>query len=82
MCLSAIYWARIDTVYFGATCDDAASIGFDDAFIYHELQQPKASRSLQLKALGRDEALAAFRLGNKKAIRRPINLPGPGAAVL
>ena len=37
MCLSAIYWARIDRIYFAATREDAARIGFDDAAIYREV---------------------------------------------
>lgn len=37
MCLGAIYWARPDRVYFAATASDAADAGFDDSFIYEEL---------------------------------------------
>jgi guanine deaminase len=37
MCLGAIYWARIDAVYFAATRHHAALAGFDDGFIYQEL---------------------------------------------
>jgi guanine deaminase len=40
MCLGAIYWARPDKVYYGNTKADAAAIGFDDAFIYEELELP------------------------------------------
>ncbi|MCF7917992.1 nucleoside deaminase [Candidatus Gracilibacteria bacterium] len=40
MCLGAIYWARPESVYFANTAQDAAKIGFDDAFIYEELQKP------------------------------------------
>src|ERR1700739_1757870 len=36
MCLAAIYWARIDAIYFGSDCDDAARAGFDDWFFYRE----------------------------------------------
>lgn len=38
MCMSAIYWARIDRVYFGASLEDTRKLGFDDAFQYEELQ--------------------------------------------
>jgi len=38
MCLGAIYWARPARVFFAATATDAASAGFDDAFIYEELK--------------------------------------------
>lgn len=46
MCLSAIYWAHIDHLYYGATKDDAADAGFDDSFIYRELELPKPARRL------------------------------------
>ena len=62
MCLGAIYWAHIDKIYFGNTKADAASIGFDDHFIYLELERPMNERKLQIIPLLRDEALSAFRL--------------------
>lgn len=40
MCLGAIYWARLDRVYYANTQEDAAQIGFDDRFIYEELKLP------------------------------------------
>lgn len=46
MCLSAIYWAHIDHLYYGATQADAAQAGFDDSFIYHELSLPPSARHL------------------------------------
>lgn len=46
MCLSAIYWARLDRLYYAATRTDAAEIGFDDAFLYTELALDPAERSL------------------------------------
>lgn len=46
MCLSAIYWARLDRLYFAATRGDAAEIGFDDAFLYTELTLDPAQRQL------------------------------------
>jgi guanine deaminase len=62
MCLGAIYWARIDTIYYGNTKADAASIGFDDDFIYLELGLPIHERKLQIVQLLRDEAQSAFKL--------------------
>lgn len=62
MCLGAIYWARIDTIYYANTKADAAAIGFDDHFIYDELGLPLHQRKLQIVQLLRDEALAAFHL--------------------
>jgi guanine deaminase len=62
MCLGAIYWARIDKIYYANTKADAASIGFDDHFIYQELEQPMEKRRLPVVQLMRDEAMSAFKL--------------------
>ena len=62
MCLGAIYWARIDMIYFANTKADAADIGFDDHFIYLELEAPTHQRKVQLVQLLRDEALPVFKL--------------------
>ncbi len=61
MCLGAIYWARPDKVYYGNTKADAAAIGFDDAFIYEELEKPLDQRTLPLQQMLREEALEGFR---------------------
>jgi tRNA(Arg) A34 adenosine deaminase TadA len=58
MCLAAIYWARIDRVYFAATRADAAAAGFDDADIYQELALPVAERHVPMTQLALAEALA------------------------
>lgn len=62
MCLGAIYWARIDKIYYANTKADAAEIGFDDHFIYQELDLPMEKRKLPVVQLLRDEALNAFKL--------------------
>ena len=62
MCLGAIYWARIDKIYYANTKADAASIGFDDHFIYLELELSMDKRKLPIVQLMRDEALNAFKL--------------------
>lgn len=62
MCLGAIYWAKIKEVYFANTKKDAANIGFDDHFIYDELEKPMAYRRMNFTHLLRDEALQAFKL--------------------
>jgi tRNA(Arg) A34 adenosine deaminase TadA len=61
MCLAAIYWARPDRVYFANTKKDAAKIGFDDGFIYREIEKPLARRKLKMRQVLRDEALGAFK---------------------
>jgi guanine deaminase len=56
MCLSAIYWARLDRVYFAAARTDAAEIGFDDAFLYTEIALDPAARRLPSIQAMREEA--------------------------
>lgn len=60
MCFGAIYWARLDRVFYASTQDDAAAAGFDDAHIYEELSHPPASRSIPMRQHLRDEAGRAF----------------------
>jgi len=69
MCLSAIYWARIDKIYYANTKADAAAIGFDDAFIYKELECVMEKRKLPVVQLLRDEALGAFKLWRESETR-------------
>jgi tRNA(Arg) A34 adenosine deaminase TadA len=61
MCLGAIYWARLDRIYFANTAEDAAQIGFDDAFIYEELKRIHSQRRVPSVQMMRDEGLAGFR---------------------
>jgi guanine deaminase len=58
MCLSAIYWARLDRLYFAASREDAAEIGFDDAFLYEEIPLAAAERRLPSVQALRSEARA------------------------
>lgn len=60
MCLGAIYWAHLDRMYYGNTKTDAAKAGFDDAFIYKELDLDPQKRSLRSEMMMHDEALEAF----------------------
>lgn len=66
MCLSAIYWARPDKVYFGNTKEDAAKINFDDAFIYTEMQCHISDRKIPVEQLLHEEAIEAFNEWEKK----------------
>jgi len=61
MCLGAIYWARFRKVYYGNTKQDAAAVGFDDQFIYEELEKPLPGRSIVMEQLLPEEAIVAFR---------------------
>lgn len=67
MCLSAIYWARLPTVYYGNTRGQAAEIGFDDEFIYGQIPLPLEERRVAMKPLLSDEAREAFTEWTKKA---------------
>ena len=60
MCLAAVYWARIDAIYYGASAADAARAGFDDAFLYGELRKDQPARKLPATQLLSDEAWASF----------------------
>ena len=71
MCLGAIYWARPARVFYGGAAADAAAAGFDDAFIYQELQQPPGSRSIPMIQLMREEALAIFAAWKRQPNKAP-----------
>ena len=66
MCLGAIYWARPDKVFYGNKQIDAANIGFDDAFIYKEIQLPYAKRSIPFVQFGRGITQALFQKWTEK----------------
>ena len=69
LCLAAIYWSRIDRIYYAATCDDAAAAGFDDRNFYRELGLPVGERSVPVEQALRDEALVALRAWTNKQDR-------------
>lgn len=60
MCLGAVYWAHLDKMYYGNTKTDAKNIGFDDSFIYDEIELKPENRRLQSAQLLPDEAIKAF----------------------
>lgn len=60
MCLAAIYWARLDALYFAATRDDAAEAGFDDALLYDALAKPIMAQKLRAEEHLRNEAQAVL----------------------
>src|SRR5436190_603055 len=71
MCLAAIYWARLDRVYYACTRRDAAEYGFDDDFIYEQLPLEIAARSLPMEQIEREHSLALFREWAAKPDRIP-----------
>lgn len=66
MCLGAIYWARLDRLWYANGRADAAAIQFDDAWLYREVALPPGERSLPADQLLRDEALEVFRAWDRK----------------
>ena len=60
MCLAAIYWARLDRIFYGNTKADAAGIGFDDAHIYREVSSPAGERVVPAERMLEEEAIRAF----------------------
>ena len=60
MCLAAIYWARIDKIYYAADKEDAANIGFDDRFFYQEVNKPINQRSIPEERLLQKESQAVL----------------------
>jgi tRNA(Arg) A34 adenosine deaminase TadA len=69
--MGLIYWARPAQLYYANTAADAARIGFDDALIYRELAKPPQQRSLNMKQIMHEEALAAFLEWEKKPNKTP-----------
>ncbi|MCK4664244.1 MAG: nucleoside deaminase [Bacteroidales bacterium] len=62
MCLGAIYWARLDKLYFANNKNDAKKIGFDDSFIYNEIALPHSDRKIPTIQILREEAIEAFNI--------------------
>ena len=60
MCLGAVYWAHLDKMYYGNTKTDAKNIGFDDSFIYDEIDLKPENRKLKSEQILADEAIKAF----------------------
>jgi guanine deaminase len=66
MCLSAIYWARLDRIWFANDRHDAARIGFRDEFLYREIPLPLAQRAIPIQPLLRADGWAAFEEWDRK----------------
>jgi guanine deaminase len=60
MCLGAIYWARPKQIFYACNKTDAAKVGFDDDFIYQEIELPIAERRIKTESLLREEGLKVF----------------------
>ncbi|WBL24436.1 nucleoside deaminase [Zunongwangia sp. HGR-M22] len=69
MCLGAIYWARPKKVFYALNHNDAAKIGFDDQFIYEELDKDIENRKVPFENIIREEALPVFEKWDRKENR-------------
>ena len=71
MCMGAIYWARLDRVYYAATRHDAALAGFSDEELYEELPKPLEARRLPIERVLADEGQGPFDAWRAKDDRVP-----------
>lgn len=71
MCLAAIHWARLDKIWYAATREDAARIGFDDELLYREISLPIAKRATPLEQLAQPEAVAMMQEWQANPTRVP-----------
>ena len=65
MCLGAVYWAHLDKIYYGNTKAEAKNIGFDDSFIYDEIELKPKNRRVRTTQLLPEEAIVAFETWTK-----------------
>lgn len=66
MCLGAIFWARPSKVFYACTKEDAADAGFDDDFIYKEIEVNPSERKIPMTSFLRDESQKAFEIWKEK----------------
>ena len=71
MCLSAMYWAKVQGYYYGNSRFEAAEVGFDDSLIYHEVAKPPEERLIRGSRLLAEEAAEAFAEWRRSASRVP-----------
>jgi tRNA(Arg) A34 adenosine deaminase TadA len=69
MCLAAIYWSRMEGIFFSGTAADAAAAGFDDAFLYEELKKPIKERSVPASPMLEERGTESFDAWRKFAAR-------------
>ncbi len=70
MCLGAIYWSRLDQVFFACNRYDAAHAGFDDSFIYDEIPKQPVQRKIAMHHLELPAAAAPFEFWNQWQSKR------------
>nr|CDJ97828.1 CMP dCMP deaminase domain containing protein [Haemonchus contortus] len=71
MCLGACLWARFDSIYYGATTEQAANVGFDDKVFHEFLKNPRSDQHRKLEHLPIAESSRPFELWAKKMDKQP-----------
>ena len=71
MCLAAIYWARIEKIFYANTRKDAADIKFDDDFIYEEIPKDISQRKIPMQQCCHSDALKVFNEWENKVDKIP-----------
>ena len=71
MCLGAIYWARLDTVYYACNRFDAAAANFDDSFVYDEINLLPQHRRIPMLHINLPNAREPFDIWNQKMDKIP-----------
>jgi guanine deaminase len=71
MCMSAIYWARLDAVWFGQDLDATSKIGFSDGFQYEDFEKPYAKRSIKIGQLRSDLGEVPYQAWADKRDKHP-----------
>lgn len=66
MCLGAIYWSRLDKVYYACNRFDAAAANFDDSFIYNEIKLSPANRKIPMLHIDLANACEPFKRWHDK----------------
>jgi guanine deaminase len=71
MCMSAIYWARLDSVRFASDLEATSEIGFDDAFQYEDFVRPLDERRIDIAQFRPDLGAHAYAVWSDKEDRHP-----------
>jgi guanine deaminase len=60
MCLAAIYWSRMERIFYSGTAEDAAAAGFDDAFLYGVMRTSIGERTIPEERLLAERGTESF----------------------
>ena len=70
MCMGAIYWARPSMIYYASSRHDAANAGFDDSFIYEELNKDLKERSIPITHFPNKNSANLFEIWNHSSSKK------------